>query len=379
MRLLFLAFRDPSNPYVGGGDMYINELAKGCAKRGHSVTILSSRFPGSSAIENVENVQVIRVGSSFTMTLAIFIHYFRHLRGRFDIVIEEIMGGPRIPFFASLYMKEKIVGILQQKHKEIFRQQFSFPIAFSFSIVEHILPLLYRNKTIVVNSKRTKEDLRSIGYQERNMIVVYPGISEYFLDQNSTVFSHRLPIVICLTKLRRYKLIDQAIRAMKIVCKTQTDCQLIVAGRTNDVEPEYENELNQLVQDLDLEEIVHFEKDISEYRKIMLLKTCRALVLPSAIEGFGIVVIEANACGTPAIVSDRVPAAVNGYNAVVTQCFDFESMSKNIVTLVSDEKKWKVLSRNSIRWAKRFSWDSSVNHFIAIIEGKTGLPGGATD
>ena len=94
MKILFLAFRDPSNPFLGGGDIYINELAKGCANRGHSVTIISSKFPGSSAKEINGNLQIIRLGSNFTTTARAFGYYFMHLRGQFDVIVEEIMGGP---------------------------------------------------------------------------------------------------------------------------------------------------------------------------------------------------------------------------------------------------------------------------------------------
>jgi hypothetical protein len=136
MRILFLAFRDSFNPYLGGGDIYINKLARGCAERGHEVTILSSEFRKSASQEEVENVRIIRLGSGFTMSLRVFAYYFTHLRGQFDAVVEEIMGGPRIPFFTPLYAKERVVGILQQRHKEIFQRQFSFPIALFLSLLE---------------------------------------------------------------------------------------------------------------------------------------------------------------------------------------------------------------------------------------------------
>ena len=84
---------------------------------------------------------------------------------------------------------------------------------------------------------------------------------------------------------------------MQKVRETIPDCELVVAGRTNDFEPNYENELRKLVTQLNLSEVVHFQMNVSESQKIELLKQSRALVLPSAIEGFGIVVIEANACG----------------------------------------------------------------------------------
>lgn len=370
MRILFLAFRDPLNPYLGGGDIYINELAKGCAKRGHSVTFLSSRFPGSCTYENVENLHVIRLGSNFTLVFKFFIFYFLHLRGQFDVVVEEILGGPRIPFFGSLYMKERIVGIIQEKHKEIFFQQFSFPIAASLSLLERILVLLNRNKQLIVNSSRTKEDLIEMGYKAENLHIVHPGLPNYFFDLHSEGFSSRKPMVLCLTKIRRYKLIDDAVRAIEKVHKKLNNCELVIAGRTNEVELEYEDELNQLVDKLNIRGIVHFEKNICESRKINLLKQSRALVLPSAIEGFGIVVIEANACGTPAIVSDRVPAdaAKDGYNAAVFPCHDLDSLSEEIISLLSDEARWNRISINSVEWAKKFTWSSSVEKFAEVIE-----------
>lgn len=372
MRILFLAYRDPSNPYVGGGDIYINELAKGCARQGHSVTIVSSRFPGSKYEEFVEGVHVIRLGNGFTLFMNLFRYYFRHLRGGFDVVVEEIMGGPRVPFFAVIYMREKIVGILQQRHKEIFRRQFSFSIAWFLSLLERFLVLLYQDKQVIVNSSRTKRDLREIGFRQEDMHIVYPGLPKWFLSVPSRDFSSRDAKIVCLTKIRRYKLIDDAVRAMKNVCKVVPGCGLVIAGRTNDVEPRYEKELRRLIEDLGLHNNVDFRKDISENHKIELLRSSRALVLPSAIEGFGIVVIEANACGTPAIVSDRVPedAAIDGYNALVVPYKDVNSLSKAILSLVLDEKMWDEFSLNASQWAKRFDWDQSVEDFLRVI-GKT--------
>jgi glycosyltransferase involved in cell wall biosynthesis len=370
MRILFLAFRDPSNPYAGGGDIYINELAKGCAKRGHSVTMVSSRFPGSKAEEFVEGVRIIRFGSGFTMLPKVFTHYFKHLRGKFDIVVEEIMGGPRIPFFACIYMKEKLVGILQQRHKEIFQHQFSFPVASFLAFLERLLALLYRGKVVIVNSSRTRRDLREIGFLESRMHIVYPGLQKWFFTVVNANFSARRPRVVCLTKIRRYKLIDCAVRAMKSVCKAVPNCELIIAGRTNDVESRYEEELRCLVEDLGLSNNVSFRKDISETEKIELLRTCRALVLPSAIEGFGIVVIEANACGTPAIVSDRIPkdAAIDGYNAIVFPCHDEESLSTAISSLVLDEVMWTKMSMKAKHFTGGFAWDRSVDRFAEVIK-----------
>jgi glycosyltransferase involved in cell wall biosynthesis len=368
MRVLFLAFRDVSNPCNGGGDIYINELARGCAKKGHEVTFISSSFPGAKTKETVDNINVIRLGSNFTMFFEVFTFYFRFLRDRFDIIVEEVMGGPRIPFFSALYMKEKKVGILQQRHREIFHQQFPFLVASSLSLLERFLVLIYKNNNLIVNSARTKEDLRKIGYSEKKMHIIYPGLHNIFLNQKINDFSSRKEQVICLTKLRRYKLVNHAIQAMDNVREILPSCRLIVAGKSNDIDPEYETEIRHLVNKLNLKEVINFELNISEERKRSLLNSSRALILPSVIEGFSIVVIEANACGTPAVTSDRVPAAINGQNAVVTPCFDVNSMSKAIVFLLTDKEKWSDLSSKSVAFSKQFTWEKSVNKFDELIK-----------
>src|SRR6266581_643421 len=129
MKILFLAYRDPLNPFGGGGDLYIGEIARGCARRGHQVTFISSMFPGGNSEEYADGMRIIRRGNGFTLFARIFTLYVKHLRGEFDVIVEEIIGGPRVPFFAASYMREAIIGIVQQRHREIFRYQLPFPIA----------------------------------------------------------------------------------------------------------------------------------------------------------------------------------------------------------------------------------------------------------
>jgi glycosyltransferase involved in cell wall biosynthesis len=370
--MLFLAFRDPSNPYIGGGDMYINQLATECSRRGHTVTMLSCRYLGSASEQKVNGIHVIRMGNGLTMAIRIFMFYVRHHNPMPDVVIEEIIGGPRIPFFAALYMRTRLVGIIQQRHAEIFKSQFSFPIRNLLLLLERLTVSIYRNKTVIVNSSKTKHDLSLLGLPETNMHIVYPGISEYLRHEarmRRLDFASRQMSIVCLAKLRRYKLIHHAILAMIMVCREIPQCKLIIAGRTNDYESRYEMELRAMVADNGLSENVEFRMDIGEDEKIELLSTCRALVLPSAIEGFGIVVVEANAFGTPAIVSDRIPrdVATNGGNALVVPCGDSLALSRAIISLVSDSRLWRKLSANTCLNLEKFTWDNAAHEFLRAV------------
>lgn len=98
------------------------------------------------------------------------------------------------------------------------------------------------------------------------------------------------------------------IRVFAEVHKKQPDsCLLLIGGHMNG--DEYYTEAKKLVEQLYLEESVHFlgvRKDVPE-----LLQAMDCFVLPSRFEGLGIVGIEAQATGLQCFVSDRVPQELN--------------------------------------------------------------------
>jgi glycosyltransferase involved in cell wall biosynthesis len=65
--------------------------------------------------------------------------------------------------------------------------------------------------------------------------------------------------------------------------------------------------LQRLVHDLQLEEIVSFHPEVPQSQLAIQMQQADALILYSRYETFGCVVIEANACGVPVIVSDIPP------------------------------------------------------------------------
>jgi glycosyltransferase involved in cell wall biosynthesis len=82
------------------------------------------------------------------------------------------------------------------------------------------------------------------------------------------------------------------------------------------------------------------------------------LVLPSSVEGFGIVVLEANACGVPVIASSGVPegAVRDGFNGLRYQFGDIRALADRIVHLLWDTALYSSLSKNASSNAERFSW-----------------------
>jgi glycosyltransferase involved in cell wall biosynthesis len=77
----------------------------------------------------------------------------------------------------------------------------------------------------------------------------------------------------------------------------------------------------------------------------------------SPVEGFGIVIVEANTCGTPVVATEGVPAATarDGYNGFRFPFGDCEALASALVRLLSDRLLFETYSRNARLHAEQFS------------------------
>ncbi len=360
MRILFIAFRDCANPSAVGGDIYLWELARGLSKLGNHVTFVCSRFTGSKSEEKVDGIEVLRVKGLWSLPFRIGRLYLRRLKNTFDVVIEEAIGGQRFPFFASVYVKEPLIAIWHQKNTRVFREQYPLPLAAVLSLLEYFHARIYRNRVIITPSKDSRQKVATLGFSESKVRVVYDGVGSVF--ENLTMREERLPLIICLGKLRKYKHADHAILALpQILEETRNNCMLIIAGKISEIDGSYPDELRRLSQNLHVETNVDFRLNISETEKLELLRRASVLVQPSPIEGFSIVVIEANRCGTPVVASDGVPSDVvrDGVNGIVYPYGDVEKLSKGVSTLLTNAKLWRQMSANSLAWSQKFSWTNA--------------------
>jgi glycosyltransferase involved in cell wall biosynthesis len=108
---------------------------------------------------------------------------------------------------------------------------------------------------------------------------------------------------------------------------------------------------------------------VSEAEKWRLLRRSWLLVHGAHHEGWGIAVVEAAACGTPALAFD-VPgvrdAVVDGETGVLV---DFEAeLAGAWVTLAADEQWRARLGVGARRRADGLSWGATVTQFLAVAD-----------
>jgi len=316
---------------------------------------MASAFPGGRARETIDGIRVVRSGGLLSLWWRTFLFYMREARGKYDVVVVEGFGGSRIPRLTPLYIREPIVTEWHQIHADLFAVQYPKVLVPLLNLLERLTALVHRNTIVMARTEEWREAFPRIGFKRENIRVVPACIDDPWLT-NVDLKSVREPIIVWLGKFRRYKCPDHAIRAMKQVVREVPSARLILAGRHDD--RRYEDELLEMVVELDLTQAVEFRFDITELEKRSLLDSCRALVLPSSVEGFGIVVLEANARGVPVIASSGVPqgAVRDGFNGLKYPFGDVAMLSQNVIRVLSDRDLGGRLSADSFAFASGFSW-----------------------
>jgi glycosyltransferase involved in cell wall biosynthesis len=376
LRVLFLMTRDARDPRTTGGDIGMWERALYLAEQGHSVTALVSSYSGASKEETIDGVRVVRLGSVLTLWLTTCLYYLRHCRGRYDVIVTEGFGGSRIPRLAPLYAREPIITEWHQIHADLFAAQYPRLLLPALNAFERAVAYVHRNTTLMARTPEWKEAFPKLGFRPDRIFVVPACIWEDWFERALPRTASE-PTAVWLGKFRRYKCPDHAILAMKEVVKEVPSARLILAGRHDDLK--FEARLRLLVRQLGLDRNIEFRFNLAEDEKRQLLSQARLLVLPSSVEGFGIVVLEANAVGTPVLASDGVPESVVQHegNGLRYHFGDIQGLAHAMTRILVDQPLYLRLSANSIRFAERFEWRQVCARYERVIQlaaTRTALP-----
>ena len=142
---------------------------------------------------------------------------------------------------------------------------------------------------------------------------------------------------------------------------------LVVAGRLPEKGSDFFPDPRPIVQELGIEERVVFTGWVPEEDKPALYSRARALVFPSLYEGFGLPPLEALACGTPVIASNRgsLPEIV-GNGGLLLEPDDVEGLAAAMGKLLSDDTLWEDLREKGLAHAARFSWEKTARETLAV-------------
>ncbi len=364
MKILVFSWKDKFHPWAGGSEVNLHEQAERWIKQGHQVTLFTSRPNGSRRVEDVHGLRIYRAGRRYATFLFAPLFYLAFLRRRADVVLDIING---VPFCSPLYSRKPVVALIHHVHRDMFVPELG-PVLGNIgkAIERYILPQVYHGRRVICVSQSTAHAIRHLLYKgERlDVKVIYNGIdsSIYYPGTGEKL---EKPTVLYLGRLKAYKQLPRLIRIMSKVKEQVPDAEMLIAGAGEGIlEAEYE------VKKREAEEYVRFLWQVSDEEKVELYRRAWVTATASQIEGWGLTVIESNACGTPAVAFD-VPglneSIVNNVTGILVR--DDEEFVARLVDILTDRELRERLAEQAIEWSNRFSWDATAGQTLDILEG----------
>ena len=229
-------------------------------------------------------------------------------------------------------------------------------------IAEKIIPFVYRKTPVVTVSESSKKELVKFGMASERVQVIYNAIDHKTLEPG---VKYEKPLIAYVGRLKKYKRLNHLLEAFRLVKRRIPEVRLIIAGRGD------YTDLETSVKRLELEAWVSLRGEVSEVEKLDILQKSWIFVTPSMKEGWGVAVLEANACGTPAIAYD-VPglrdSIRDGKTGLLVPDGNIVALNDAIVKVLSNSEFRGKLSQNALKWASSFSWDTSVGQFTQLLE-----------
>lgn len=150
------------------------------------------------------------------------------------------------------------------------------------------------------------------------------------------------------------------------------DLRLVIAGAGVDWNPEGTGLLREALRSLPAETRRRVVQTgyVSEGDKVALLSGAEALVYPSLYEGFGLPVLEAMACGTPVVTSDRSSLPeVAGEAALLVDPDDPEAIAVAVDRVLSEGRLREHLREAGLERAAGFTWEGTAQATADVLRG----------
>lgn len=367
---------DAVYPYnKGGKEIRLYEISTRLAAQGHDVTIYCMNWWRGETIRKQDGVALhaispyypLYAGERRSIKEAIFfaLHCFKLLDKPFDVIEADHM--PHLVLFTV-----KLVCLLRRKQlivtwNEVWGRAYwkNYMGGFFGPLFAEIAWIIERLSValpdrIVSISPHTTNALRAVLGARQEILTVPIGVdSEAILLITPAT---RRSDIIFAGRLLSHKNVDVLLEAVSIIAKRQPDITAIIVGDG----PERRN-LELLTRKLHIQRNVAFLGFVEDHNDLYaLMQASRVFVLPSTREGFGIVAIEANACGLPIIAIDHEQNAtkeliIHGENGALTS-LEPRQLAETIEHLLDDEQN----PDRYIRHAQKYNWKNIISKIEII-------------
>ncbi|RYY08373.1 MAG: glycosyltransferase family 1 protein [Sphingobacteriaceae bacterium] len=217
-----------------------------------------------------------------------------------------------------------------------------------------ILPVRFAHQITVV-SEATRKDLSNYVLINTDKIKVIPNfISEAFHSNPDRNFNTTQPQMLQIGTAFN-KNIERLAEAI-----TNLNCKLVIIGNLNEVQVT-------ILQKFKINYIT--KTGLSEQQLLLEYDQADLLTFVSTMEGFGLPILEAQACGLPVVTSNcsSMPE-VAGNAAVLVDPFDVQSVRSGILQVINDCNLREAIVKKGFENVKRFSKENIISQYNQLYQ-----------
>ena len=363
---------DAVYPWVkGGGEKRIYELGKRLVLQGHEVHLFGVKWWDGSDIIEQEGMVLhgvcgktklyINGRRSISEAIVFSVKLIPHLmEGMYDII-----DTTSFPYFSCL--STKLVSIVKGTPMvitwhEVWRDywyEYMGKYGFFGKSIEYVSSK-FGYMSIAV-SRMTENNLELLGVDSKNIRIISNGVDLRRI--NDIKPSDNKCDIIFVGRLIKEKNVDILLKAVGLVRNNFPDVMCHIIGNG----PE-RRKLSELVVKCGLIGKVRFFNFVEHDEVISRIKSSKMLVLPSSREGFGMVVMEAFACGIPVVtVNEERNAASELVSEEIGFVTDLDarelSNAMNILLSMTNDTREK-MSKSAVWKAGAYDWDDITEQLI---------------
>jgi len=358
----------------GGMNVYVRELVAGLAHAGVEVTTYTrewrSGLPREVLVE--PNHRVVHVPA-----------------GRFDLPKEELEG--MVPTFTDFVLDDiRHAHAADVVHANYWlsgmaghsiKHELDIPLVTTFHTLARVkaeggdpeperreraeAQIIGCADAICVSCDEEEDQFRRLYGNPPGLVeIVAPGVEHAFFtpgDKRGARFALGMgegPVLLFVGRIQPLKGVDVAVRALAAL--NRRDASLYVVGGASGLQGDTEvARVNALISELGLTQQVHFVEPQAHHMLSTYYRAADAVWVPSRSESFGLVALEAAACGTPVIanaVGGLLSLVDHGLTGYLVADRDPEMFAKYTAELLNNPALASAMSIAAAERGRRYTW-----------------------
>lgn len=380
---------------AGGMNVYVDRLARAMVERGPAVDVFTRRdrphLPDRVTVVPGYTVHHIDAGPARPMPTDRLVPHVRRFAARVagvleaDVPIDVIHTHYWLSGWAGLLVKRRIDRPMANSFhtlgrlKDLTRRHDEPPESLLRIAAEQ--EVISQSDCVIASTPLEADDLLAhYGADPHALCVSPPGVDhDRFHPGDRAEARRRLglpsgPLVVFVGRVQPLKGVDVALDAYRLVRAVYPDATLLVVGGPSG--PRGGREMRALqTRAARMGGGVRFWEPQPHTILADVYRAADVVHVPSRSETFGLVAVEAQACGAPVVATDVGGlrfSVKDGESGLLVRGWDPVDHSAALMEVLGDPAQADLMGKRAVEHAERFSWDNAAQRFHELYAGVVG-------